>query len=273
VLGEAIKVPVAWKRQDPWTWTGAGAGATRLARPGAVALTVVLVGWAIVLFDATFSGAIARGEVGSDAALYMSSAQRWLATGDLYYPHQLAGPYHAMGTVMLYPPVALFLFVPMAYLPGILWWAVPLGIIAWHVWDARPGWWTWPILAALAGTVPVAAVLTYGNTEMWTTAFVALACRWSFPALAIAVKPTTLPVALLFCRDRRWWIALAVLIAACLPFGLLWVDWLNAMQNLEGVSPLYSLGAPSWLAFIGVAWLGRRREVAEPSRPDSPRAN
>ena len=223
----------------------------------AIAVTVVVLAYAVAQLGAVYAGALARGEVGHDANLYLTSAQRWFATGEFYYPAQLTGTYPVAGTVMLYPPLALTLFAPMSVLPRITWWLVPLGVLAWHVWSCRPRWWAWPVLAGLAATVPVAAGLVYGNTEMWTAAAVAVACRFSPAAWFLVIKPTILPVALLFARDRRWWLTIPVVTSLYLPFGDLWVDYVQAMLNVEGANPLYSLPGLAWLAIPLVAWWAR----------------
>lgn len=224
----------------------------------AIAITVVVLAYAVVQLSAVYAGAMARGEVGWDANLYLASAQRWLTTGEFYYPMQLEGPYPVLGTAMLYPPLALYLFVPLSVLPRIVWWLVPLGVLAWHLWACRPVWWSWPVLAGLAATVPVSAGLVYGNTEMWTAAAVAVACRFAPAVWFLVIKPTILPVALLFARDKRWWLTIPVVTLLCLPFGDLWVDYVKAMLNVEGVNPLYSLPGLVWVAIPLVAWQARR---------------
>ena len=89
-------------------------------------------------------------EWGNDLDFYVGVAKRWQETGSLYRVEQLAGPYEAMtGVSMLYPPIALYLFAPFLVLPGFLYWAIPLGLIAWHIALARPAWWAWPVMALL----------------------------------------------------------------------------------------------------------------------------
>jgi hypothetical protein len=227
-----------------------------LGRALAVALSVCLLAYALLQLVVVYNGALARGEVGWDANLYLSFPAHWIETGSMYYPIQMEGRYPAAGVVNLYPPIAMYLFAPMSVLPRVLWWAIPLGIIGWHLYRSRPAWWTWPILAGLAASVPVSAVLVYGNTEMWTTAALAVACRWAPAALFLAIKPTVFPLALLFARDRRWWLAAGVVGLLALPFGALWLDWLTAMTNLESRGLLYSLNALPTLAIPLVAYFG-----------------
>ncbi len=62
-------------------------------------------------------------DFGMDHRFYVSLGESWLMDGAFYLPHQLAAPYQVelltfTGTGdTLYPPPALFLFVPLAMLP------------------------------------------------------------------------------------------------------------------------------------------------------------
>jgi hypothetical protein len=230
----------------------------RLIRAASIALTVVLLAFAGALFVAVYNGALARGEVGYDAWLYLDEiAGRWLATGNMYYPIQFAGPYPDSGIVNLYPPVAMYLFAPMSLVPRLLWWAIPLTVIAWHLWTCRPAWWTWPLFALVACTVKVSATLVYGNSEMWTVAAVAMAVRYPAASWLLALKPPLLPFTIMGATDRRWWYGLAAVVVVSLPLGTSWLDWIAAMQNLDA-SLLRSASALPLLAVPAVAWLARR---------------
>lgn len=100
---------------------------------------LVLAVWEVVVGGINFFGI--------DYGLYMRDAQRFLATGTPYSPLQLAGPYELGGEIFLYPPIALALFVPFTFLPALLWWVVPLGVIGVSVYRWRPAPWTWPLIA------------------------------------------------------------------------------------------------------------------------------
>ena len=120
---------------------------------------------------------------GADYDFFRSVADRWLATGAFYRPHQLAGPYEAAINVdTLYPPIALALFLPFAWLPAVLWWAIPLSIIAWSV-RSRPAIWVWPFLAVMIWWPRTQSIIVWGNTGMWIAAFLALSTpiRWRYP--------------------------------------------------------------------------------------------
>jgi hypothetical protein len=114
-----------------------------------------------------------------------------------------------------------------------------------------------PILASLAATIPVAAGLVYGNTELWSVAFLCVAVRFAPAAWLLIVKPSLFPAILLFARDKRWWYAIPVVALLALPFGALWLDYLEAMTNLQSRGILYSLHAIPVLLIPIVAWVSR----------------
>ena len=226
-------------------------------------MTGVLLILAAILLVAIYRGAEIRGEIGWDAALYAHIGSHFLATGELYFPHQFE-PYHAVDTVNLYPPTALYLFVPASFAPRILWWLVPLTIIAVSLRRLRPAWWSWPIMAAAcvwplhAPDVPVA--LVYGNTLMWTIAamFAAASFR-SGLAWAVLLKPTHMFMALPWAT--RSWRGLAVMVALSAVLLPLWFDWLAAMGNLTGAGGWFAL-SPAF-AIPAIAWAARRRGQLE----------
>ena len=239
-----------------------------LARVIAATMTATLSDPCGGLFVAIYGGAEIRGEVGWDAALYAQIGSHFLSTGEAYFPHQFE-PYHAAHTVNLYPPTALYLFVPASFAPRILWWLVPLTIIAVSLARLRPAWWSWPIMAAacvlpLDGPhVPVA--LVYGNTLMWTLAamFAAASFR-SGVAWAVLLKPTHIFFALPWAI--RSWRGLAVMVALSAAMLPLWFDWLTAMSNLTGAGgPVAVVPA---LAIPAIAWAARRRRHPEESLSD-----
>jgi hypothetical protein len=221
--------------------------------------TGVLLLWAVVQTVAVYRGAAVRGEVGWDANVYASIGTHFLETARAYFPVQSA-PYDAEGIVNIYPPTALYLFVPASLLPRLLWWVVPLFIIGWSLYRIRPAWWAWPLMA-IACVLPVSApavpvALVYGNSLLWTMAalFAAAAFR---PGIAWAAlfKPTDvlvgLPLAL------RSWRGLALAIGMSVILLPLWFDWLDAMRNLEGSSPLRGLSGWPALAIPLVARASR----------------
>ena len=228
-------------------------------------VTGTLLLWAAGSLYSAYLGAAYRGEIGYDYTNVMQGTRHWLETGRLYWPHQLAGSYSNSGLVMLYPPIALYLFVPFNVLPTGRWGGIPIGIVLWHLVACRPRWWSWPIIAACAGTIPPASVIVYGNTDMWTAAVVALACRWPGSAAALVLKPSLLPLGMLWVRRRSFWVGCAFLAVLSIPLGGLWLDWIRAMRNFD-VHPFYSWPVVLIVAIPLVAWLARTRTRAPAGR-------
>ena len=170
--------------------------------------------------------------VGMDYRVYLERTQDWLAGNGFYLPRQLAGPYPIEHGDALYPPLILYLTVPFAVvLPALLWWAVPIAGFAWALNSRRPGPWGWVILVALLLYPRTWAILIHGNPSLWVMAALALG-GWR-TAFAL-IKPTFVPFALIGARDRRWWVVVAVGLAAAVPFGLaMWMDYATALRGAQ----------------------------------------
>lgn len=204
-----------------------------------------------------------REQVGVDYRLYMDVTRRWLAGGAYFEPYQLAGPYEIRAGDVLYPPVALLFFVPFTFLPAILYWAVPIAIIALVIrhWRPRPE--VWPLIAFCAAW-PTTALKTWtGNPVLWIAAALAVATLWRGAAVLVLLKPSLFPFALFGANRRAWWAVLGVLVLLSLPFGSLWADWVSALTNARGGGVLYSALEIPFLLLPLVAWAGRTR------RPDA----
>jgi hypothetical protein len=162
--------------------------------------------------------------IGSDLRFFQSVAQRWLDTGVYYTERQLSGPY-VIGSNLdnLYPPLALYLFVPFLVLPSILWWVIPTLVIGYVVWWCRPPAWALPVLAALVLYPKTPAVFLYGNSDIWATTFAAAGVRWGWPAALVAFKPSVGFLSVIGIASKGWWIAAAILAVASLPFVHLWL--------------------------------------------------
>lgn len=198
---------------------------------------------------------------GSDFAIYRDAAARWLHGGFFYYPEQVAGPYDTLLGHVMYPPPTLLLFLPFTVLPAVLWWAVPIGIVAWRVWALRPSPWGWAgIAACLAWPMTVELVYT-GNPLLWIVAALALATRWRWVSVLILAKPSLLPFALFGVRHRRWWLALGATVIVSALFLPMWPDWIRAVLNARGPfsGPLYSLKDVPMVAIPLLAWGARAR--------------
>jgi hypothetical protein len=200
-----------------------------------------------------------RDQLGVDYRLYVDAAHRWLGGGSYFESYQLAGPYDIRAGDILYPPVALLFFAPFTILPAILYWAIPIAIIAGVVWRWRPRPEVWPLLAFCAAW-PTTALKTWtGNPVLWIAAALAVGTMWRGASILVLLKPSLFPFAL-FGADRRvWWLSLALLVLLSIPFGSLWIDWLTALSNSRGGGVLYSALEIPFLALPLIAWAGRRR--------------
>ncbi|MEO5966538.1 MAG: hypothetical protein ABIR11_13830 [Candidatus Limnocylindrales bacterium] len=200
--------------------------------------------------------------IGIDRTLYMSATERWLSGGGFYLPDQLTGPYviHlGIARDVLYPPILLWLTVPLFYLPPILWWAIPMGATMWGLIRLRPAPWTWPLILGLALFPASWLQFAWGGPSMWVLAFGALGAAYGWPAVLILIKPTLAPFALFGANHRSWWAALGILALLSLPFGTMWLDWIRAaVVNPTNGGFMYSWAYVPAMCVPVVAWLGRR---------------
>jgi hypothetical protein len=207
--------------------------------------------------------------IGVDYRLYRDATASWLDGASFYPIRQLRGPYEITPGDILYPPVAIWLFVPFA-IPGgpeaslaaaVAWWVIPLAVTAVAVASLRPRAWTWPLLALCATNPTVLLKIWTGNPVIWTMAALALAVAlpWRTTAPFVLVKPSLAPFALFGVRRRSWWLGAAALVLFSLPFGGAWGDWLATLANSRGGGILYSSLEIPFLLLPLVAWLGRTR--------------
>jgi len=220
---------------------------------------------------------------GVDYQLYRDATTRWLATGQFYESYQLAGPYAISAGDILYPPVALWLFVPFSATLGSVgtavqwaaWWLLPIGTVAAVVVALQPRPIAWPLVAlCLANPTTLLKVWT-GNPVIWSMAAMALAVVGAsrFAAPFVLLKPSLAPFALFGIRRRSWWAGAALLALLCLPFGAMWADWLTSLANSRGGGLLYSSLEFPMLLLPLVAWWARTRggggrRAAEPRTAD-----
>ena len=196
--------------------------------------------------------------IGLDVHQYLDRTRSWLAGDGFYLARQLAGPYVIETGDALYPPPSVLLFAPFALgAPLILWWAIPLGVIAAALWRMRPPLWTWPVLASILVYPRTWTVLVLGNPSMWAIAAGVAGMAWGLPAVGALLKPVFVPLALIGIRRRSWWIALGVILAVSLPFGAMWPEYVTVLRNAVNTRGLeYTLGElPIGLAFL-IAWWG-----------------
>lgn len=233
----------------------------RLVRVGLLTVTgvfLVMAAWELTLLVPLMKDAVGWG-AHSDFGFYRSIGERWLATGQYYLPEQLVGPYPFVNdTVVLYPPIALYLFVPFVFLPGFLWTLIPASVVVYALNRWRPAMWTWPFLAfAVFWHEDLNDVLQGSN--VWFVGAVAGGLLWGWPSMLIFLKPGWLPFAVLGIWKRGWWVGLAVVVLLSLPMLPLWFDYVKALGNLQGISWYKSWGVWPMMVAPLVAWLGRTR--------------
>lgn len=228
----------------------------RWYRPAMAGLTVAIASVGLTLFVVMLRGRMGEA-VGRDFGHYLDGARRWLETGTPYLPGELAAGFQYQALTFLHPPLALLLFTPFLALPAVLWWAVPIGVVAWSIWSWRPAPWMWPLLAMPLLYIPFLVALIVGNTDIWVASGVAAGLRFGWPAL-VMVKPSLAPFLLVGTRHRSWWLGLVVLLLAAIPFGSLWLDWLAVVDHAPG-DWTYSLHSVPWLLLLVVAWWSGRR--------------
>ena len=216
---------------------------------------VIAVDSAWLLF--VLLGGDSRAIVGADYRSVLIIAREWLSSGTPYSAAQLAGPFEPTGAIMMYPPVALLLFVPFLLLPAALWWAVPAALMAAALRKLDPSWWAWPLIA-LGWLFPASqTVVMEGNPAMWAAGAVAGGCLAGWPAVLALTKPTLAPFAIFGIWRRSWWVALALFLVACAPFGNLWISYATVARHLD-TGPVYLVAQWPLMATPLVAWAGRR---------------
>ena len=194
----------------------------------------------------------------------LDATRRLFAGESWYLPRQLDGPYPTEFGDVLYPPVVAWFLAPWLVLPAWTFIAIPVAILGWHIVDARPAPWTWPLIA-LGLTFPITLVHAgYANPTLWMGAFAALGLRLAWPGALILLKPSLVPFALIGIRTRGWWLCAAALGIASLPFLAETLIYPRVALDAQGGGLLYSgLVIPFMLVPV-VAWLGRRRGTPAP---------
>ena len=198
---------------------------------------------------------------GADLRGYVDASRSWLGGDGFYLPRQLHGPYPIELGDVLYPPTALYLFIPFLLLPYQLWWVLAVGLLGFVVWSWRPALWAVAsILVCLA--FPNQPVLYFrGAPVIVFAALVAAALRWKWPGALILLKPSILPFALIGIRTRGWWITAGILLVLTLPLIPLIPDWLRAVVDARGPDGwLYSVKDLPLLMVPVIAYLGRTRD-------------
>lgn len=251
----------------------APAAAARFPRPAlgdwsaplAVGLFALALPAALFMTALSIQRAFDSGIVAIDYLTTMEYARRFLDTGSMYLPSQLAGPFdprpvpHVIATEpAMYPPTAAYLFVPFLALPALLWWVIPLSVVGYAFWRWRPNPWTWaPLALCIGGGWTVFGVMA-GNSNLWVVAGICAGLMWKWPAALVVLKPTLAPLALIGAGHRGWWLALVAGIVLTMPLIDQWLDYVTVVQN--STAPLsYSYGGWPMMLIPFLAWAGRSR--------------
>ena len=237
--------------------------------------TVDVVAWYLALRTGFYVPGL-----GLDLETYRAAAQSFLDGAGFYQPWQFA-PYGMASQPIMYPPATIPLFAAFTVLPSVLWWAIPLGVLAARF--APTG-----LLARSRRIAPhplrwgPRVATTTGDDRGYTTGrpesgqlrraaqsspriLLVLACLawpqtamlvWAGnPAMWIAMfaalgwgplvllKPTLAPFALVGFGSRKWWIGAAILATMSLPFVGMLPDYVTVLLNArDGQGWFYHLG-------------------------------
>lgn len=229
------------------------------------------IGLAIVLTILQVIGLLLNPEalsrlVALDFTMYLDHTRRALEGGSFYLDRQLHGHYSIVTGDSYYPPTTMLLFAPFLVLPALLWWIVPLAIIAAVVVHWRPSLWGLVAIAWCVWWWRSVQIVALGNPSMWLAAAVAAGTVVGWPYALVILKPTLLPIAALGAGRRSFWLALAVIALLSLPFGRQWLDYAHAALD-SSVQWSYSLNDVPIVLIGVIAWLASpRRPPLQPPR-------
>jgi len=231
-----------------------------------VSLTLTAVFLALLAYDlAVLLPNLDPDKIAVDYKLYVGATRRFLAGGDFYLPFQVSGPYVTDPGVILYPPSFVLMMAPFLVLPWVLWWAIPLAVVAGAVRFHRPRIVAWPFIAACLWFPGTTVMLVAGNPTMLFVAGVALATRWPVFGPLVLLKPSLFPFALVGIGTRVWWVGLGVLVLVALPFGTMWIDYLRVLANAQNpFGPFYNFAQVPTMLLPVAAWLGGSRRAGAP---------
>jgi hypothetical protein len=196
---------------------------------------------------------------GFDLDIYRSATSRLLAGGSWFLDRQLAGPYQIANGDVLYPPVAALVFAPFLVLPTIAFTVVPICIVAWCIWRWHPQPIALAVIAVCLAWPTTQMRMVSANPAVWIAASVALGLRFRWPAAFVLIKPSLGPLALIGIRSRGWWLAIATLALASVPFLGPTLDYPRVLLDSRGGGLSYSLPDLPIMAIPLAAWFGRRR--------------
>jgi hypothetical protein len=252
-------------------------GWDRWARPALICLTVLFGVLGLYVAIRRLGVFLKLGVLGVDHSMFMDFGRRWLEGGTIYLPYQLAGPYaYDVGSgrmdvatmPALYPPIVGPVFAAWRVLPAILWWAIPLAILAYAIVRWRPALWAWPVMLATLIWPNTADSLWAGSSNLWIVAGVAGGLLWGWPAAIVAFKPSLAPFILIGVWRRSWWLAVALIAMLAVLLLPEWERYVTVLQNLVSPGGLYSLGDLPLLFVPLLAWFAQRRPARLARRVD-----
>jgi hypothetical protein len=258
---------------DSSAWAASLLGARRLAARPLRTACLVIAGTFVVLALYNLSILVPRmasspGSLGVDFHTMLDHTRRWLSGGNYYLERQLHGQYPWFGGESLYPPPMALFVAPFAILPELVWWIIPLGLVAYSLVRSRPAAWALAVIAVALWYPRTEEIVLYGNFSMWVAGAVAAGTIWGWPALLVLLKPTLAPFALVGAWQRSWWVGLLVLGVVSLALLPMWADYTKAISGASqgwNESWDYSLRDLPLVLVPVVGWLaGRRRPVGWP---------
>jgi hypothetical protein len=245
-------------------------GWRRWYRPTAIGLTVLIALFGAYQLWIGLAVLDWRQAIGSDVRLYVAAAERLFSGESYYLPSQLAGPHELGRTDVLYPPTAMWFYLPLMVVgyPGLL--VLWLAVMVWAVRGCKP--WAWPLIALCIAPWQTLLALNDGNPSMLVAIGVALALRFAaFGPLAL-LKPSFFMFGLVGIRSKWWWVTSGLLLVATLPFiseTLLYPRVVLDTVFEQGL--MYSFWTYSLALIPVIAWFARdRRPVADPHPVSAP---
>ena len=236
----------------------------RLVAFGLRALIVALLAMVALQVATIWIPNMQNGEAppGMDYGFYVERTQSWLAGGGFYRDRQLHGPYVIDNGDALYPPPIVLLILPWALgAPAVLWWAIPIALVAFALRALRPPLWAWVVLAAVLVYKRTLIAIVLGNPAIWGFAGILAGAAWGAPGLLALVKPVLAPFALVGAWRRSWWMGLAVVALVAIAFAPMWPDYIRVLVDARNSRDIwYVIGeVPTGIALAVVGVLARRR--------------
>ena len=163
-----------------------------------------------------------------DYGIYMDRTHDWLAGDGFYRARQLTGQsYEILNGDSFYPPTLLYLLVPFALgLPAVLWWLIPIAIIAAALIHIRPAdcgrgrSWRSPCCSRRAS-----ARARPGQPSLWMIAAAFAGVAWAWPPRSCCSSRRSRRSRSSASASARGGSRLGALVLLSVPFGAMWRDY------------------------------------------------